>query len=319
MFSFLSAQPAKKMFSSSYDATFWLMVAVTLFMYAMSVIHRNYSWVDRSWSIMPVVYTWIHIFYKFRDASSSSSSRSGFAVINNTAVMYGVLVTLWGIRLTFNFARRGGYSRGSEDYRWNYVRGLKALKHPVVWEIYSFTNIALFQTALLWGLALPMMNIPVAQIGAKDKLVGFFFLLFVLFETICDEQQQRFQRAKRLPQGRQGKNASGEDKSLSYGFCVTGVFGYSRHLNVFCEGCVWVTLALASTVHGGFVWWQWFGCITLGALVTFSTACITEKLSREKYPLYAVYQQTTPMLLPTIRSTTSRTLYLLEQSSNKKH
>jgi steroid 5-alpha reductase family enzyme len=36
------------------------------------------------------------------------------------------LITVWGARLTFNFARKGGYSwkfwSGEEDYRWEEVR-----------------------------------------------------------------------------------------------------------------------------------------------------------------------------------------------------
>ena len=32
-----------------------------------------------------------------------------------------VLATLWGIRLTFNYALKGGYWVGGEDYRWIYL------------------------------------------------------------------------------------------------------------------------------------------------------------------------------------------------------
>ena len=48
---------------------------------------------------------------------------SGFAPRQTLAAS---LVTVWGIRLTFNFARKGGYSwkfwEGEEDYRWAIVR-----------------------------------------------------------------------------------------------------------------------------------------------------------------------------------------------------
>jgi steroid 5-alpha reductase family enzyme len=32
------------------------------------------------------------------------------------------LTTLWGLRLTYNFWRKGGYKKGGEDYRWAYIR-----------------------------------------------------------------------------------------------------------------------------------------------------------------------------------------------------
>ncbi|RNF09379.1 membrane protein containing DUF1295 [Trypanosoma conorhini] len=294
--------------ASSYDATLALMLVVALVMYAASVVHRNYSWVDRSWSIMPVVYAWIHIGYTLR-------AGTGHAALNSAPLMYGALITLWGARLTLNFARRGGYSRGHQDHRWTYIRSWRCMRNPLLWELFSFSAIAVFQTALLWGITLPVMNIPAVAVGGKDVLVGAAILALIFFETLCDEQQQRFQRGKHAAQARRrGGSADGQQsRTASPGFCITGVFGHSRHLNVFCEGCVWVAVALAALVHGGFVWWQWAGCATLQLLLRYSTARVTERLSREKYPAYALYQQTTPMLVPAVRSTTARTLFLLQQ------
>jgi len=38
------------------------------------------------------------------------------------ATPVAALVTVWGARLTFNFARRGGYAPAGEDYRWGFIR-----------------------------------------------------------------------------------------------------------------------------------------------------------------------------------------------------
>ena len=54
---------------------------------------------DRIWSIVPVVYVWV-----FAIAAGLGDARLD--------VMAG-LVTLWGARLTFNFARKGGYRIGA--------------------------------------------------------------------------------------------------------------------------------------------------------------------------------------------------------------
>ena len=32
------------------------------------------------------------------------------------------VVTAWGLRLSYNFAIKGGYSAGGEDYRWAEIR-----------------------------------------------------------------------------------------------------------------------------------------------------------------------------------------------------
>ena len=65
--------------------------------------------------------------------------------------MMALLVTLWGARLTFNFARKGGYS-GVEDYRWAVLRGRMT---PRRFQIFNLLFIVLAQNALLVLIALP--------------------------------------------------------------------------------------------------------------------------------------------------------------------
>src|SRR4051812_40466632 len=55
-------------------------------------------------------------------------------------LMFG-LVALWGTRLTYNFARKGGYSLSAEDYRWPVLR--KKLT-PVQFELLNVTFIAFY-------------------------------------------------------------------------------------------------------------------------------------------------------------------------------
>lgn len=58
--------------------------------------------VDQIWSISPVIYMWYF------------AVATGF---HPKVVLLALLVSVWGVRLTYNFARKGGYS-GEEDYRW---------------------------------------------------------------------------------------------------------------------------------------------------------------------------------------------------------
>lgn len=71
----------------------------------------NYSQVDKLWSIMPGLYAWTMVYL------------SGFAP---RQLLAASLITLWSIRLTYNFGRKGGYTwkfwLGEEDYRWAIVR-----------------------------------------------------------------------------------------------------------------------------------------------------------------------------------------------------
>lgn len=60
----------------------------------LSLLTGDYSWVDRLWSVVPA-------FYVLHFASSA-----GFDA--RTTAM-AALATLWGLRLSYNFARKDGY------------------------------------------------------------------------------------------------------------------------------------------------------------------------------------------------------------------
>ncbi len=84
---------------------------VTPMVLAVSEINRNYSQVDRLWSLLPAIYNvhyavWAHL--------------NGLPTMKLDHVM--AVSIIWGARLTFNYWRKGGYQVGSEDYRWNIVK-----------------------------------------------------------------------------------------------------------------------------------------------------------------------------------------------------
>ena len=95
----------------------YVFAAVCVGVWVLSVTTREYSWVDRLWSIIPVVYLAI-----FAGAAGFADARLD--------LMFGLAV-LWGARLTFNFARKGGYARGGEDYRWAIPRGRMSARHMI--------------------------------------------------------------------------------------------------------------------------------------------------------------------------------------------
>ena len=72
---------------------------------------KNYSQIDKVWSLVPIFVVW------YFTLSSN---------FNHRMILMSVLVTIRGLRLTYNFSRRGGYSiyfwKGEEDYRWKEVR-----------------------------------------------------------------------------------------------------------------------------------------------------------------------------------------------------
>jgi steroid 5-alpha reductase family enzyme len=254
---------------SALGINFWLLAAVCFITWITSVITKEYSWVDRIWSIIPIVYVWV-----FAYASSFSDAR-----IN----LMAVLVTLWGARLTFNFARKGGYAPGGEDYRWAILREKMS---PLVYQIFNIFFIVIFQNALLPAIALPVNLVMYSPNGllSTDYLFAALFVGFLVFEFIADQQQWNFHQAKTA-----GKAS---------GFLDKGLFSVSRHPNFFAEQAQWWILAIwCFVVSGSSDWYYILGAVILTALF-IGSARFTEQISASKYPDYANYQKRVSLMIP---------------------
>jgi steroid 5-alpha reductase family enzyme len=211
-----------------------------------------------------------------------------------------VCITIWGIRLTFNFARKGGYQlkfwAGEEDYRWEVLRQNATFKgHPFRWRLFSFFFIAFYQNFLLWAITLPAILASGVHdgIGVSDLLIAFVLITLIIIETIADQQQWNYQTEKY-----RRKNAEGKpDGEYAIGFIRTGLFAYSRHPNYACEQLIWVVLYFFTiSAMGAIVNWTSIGAILL--LILFQgSADFSEKISASKYPAYKDYMRKVPMFL----------------------
>ncbi len=255
-----------------------------------SIITKDTSWVDRIWSIVPAVYVWI--FAIAGVASGDDAAR---------LILMAVLVTAWAARLTFNFARKGGYT-GMEDYRWAILRGRMK---PWQFQFFNLFFIVLYQNALLVLITLPAFiawQNP-APLNGWDAAFAVLFAAFLVGETVADQQQWDFHRRKAAAGGH-----------LEPGFVTTGLFRVSRHPNFFFEQSQWwafyaigATAAVASGLGlwGGAVNWTILGAVLLSVLFVGSTI-FTESITASKYPAYADYRRTTSMLLPLPRRRAAR-------------
>ena len=248
--------------------------AVCAFCWIASLVTKDTSWVDRLWSIVPVVYVWI-----FAAASGLSDPR---------LVVMGVLATLWGARLTFNFARKGGYT-GMEDYRWAILRERVS---PAQFQAFNLLFIVLYQNALLVLITLPALTAleNPRPFGPLDAVLGVLFLGALAGETIADEQQWRFHRWKAA------EVAAGREPSPR--FLQTGLWSCSRHPNFFFEQAQWWLFFLIGAAAAGTVLvWTVVGAALLTVLFIGSTM-FTESITRGKYPEYAEYQSRVSPIVP---------------------
>jgi len=254
----------------------WLAGGFALLCWVLSLITKEYSWVDRLWSISPPIFA-IH----FALAAGFDDARLN--------LMAGLTV-MWGVRLTYNFARKGGYAPGGEDYRWKEIMDKIG---PVWFQVLNATFLAPLQNFLLLAIVLPSyaayqhLGTP---LNAIDALAAAGFVLFLLGETISDEQQWKFQIAKYA--------AIERGEAPEADFLTSGLFRYSRHPNFFCEQAMWWVYYVFSIASGaGLLNWTIAGALSLTLLFQGST-WITEKITLRKYPAYAEYQKTTSRLMP---------------------
>lgn len=249
--------------------------AVTAATWIASVATREYSWVDRIWSIVPVAYVWVF---------------AGWSGFDARLVLMAVLVTLWGVRLTFNYARKGGYRPGGEDYRWAVLRERMA---PWQYQLFNLFFISIYQNALILLFCLPAYTAYEAAgtpLGVWDVVLAVVFLMFLAGETIADQQQWAFHRWKAA------ERAAG--RTPEPGFLQAGLFRFSRHPNFFFEQAQWWAFyGFAVAATGVWLHWTIAGAVLLTLLFIGSTI-FTESISRAKYPEYDAYRARTSAIVP---------------------
>jgi steroid 5-alpha reductase family enzyme len=251
----------------------WALVCATT--WVASLLSGDTSWVDRAWSIVPVAYVW----------AFAADARLHDHLLDVMAV----LVTLWGARLTFNFARKGGYT-GVEDYRWAVLRSRMS---PWRFQLFNLFFIVLYQNALLVLITLPAFSAYQhrdGRVGTAAVVLALLFLAALVGETIADQQQWEFQvwKEQEIALGR----------APSPRFLQRGLFRYSRHPNYFFELAQWWLVFALGAVGAGSAWqWTVLGPVLLTLLFVGSTN-FTESISLSRYPEYAEYQRATSPVIP---------------------
>lgn len=250
-----------------------------LLCFTLGEITRNNSQVDKIWSLLPIVYCWI------------IAAKGG---MHPRLVVMAVLATLWGLRLTYNFARKGAYKlrfwEGEEDYRWEKVRALPFLQNRGVWMAFDLFFISGYQNALILMLTFPALVSmgSTAPFGVMDAVAAVLMFGFILYETIADEQQWAFQ-TKKWSMIKSGKKLEELPTPYNKGFNTIGLWSVSRHPNYMAEQAIWVSLYLFSIGAGvGIINWSMIGALLLIVLFTASTNLV-EGISSDKYPEYTNY------------------------------
>lgn len=297
-------------YNNPYQSTFILCNIIAISCFTISSVTGNFSQVDKLWSILPSVYAWM-------------------CIIDTRTTLMACLTTLWSVRLTYNFYRRGGYDGfpynifgGAEDYRWGILRRgtlggyWTLLTNKYIMVVFNLIFISFYQNWLLlyiaspslvaWSMAMEQMNsnsfdddhvgvlaFDLSHLNAIDGVATFLFLFALVIESIADNQQYRFQNKKHT-------------LVSTVGFCQSGLFAIVRKPNYAAEQFIWISYYLfsiaatsASHSQSRMVWMNWSlgGCILL-CLLFQGSGWLTERISISKYPAYRDYQRKVGLYIP---------------------
>ena len=253
-----------------------------VFCFTVGEMAQNFSQMDKLWSLLPIAYTWI------------VAARGGMKL---RLVVFALIVTAWGIRLTINFARKGAYRLkfwdGEEDYRWSIVRRNPIFRKRFAWTLFDLFFISIYQNALVLAICLPAAACmeSTAAIGPWDLAALVAAVLFLTLETAADESQWRFYRKrKELTVG--GRKLEEIPAPYCLGFNTTGPWNRMRHPNYLGEQGIWLSLYLftagAGVCRAGIFHWSMAGALLLVFLFMGSSS-LGEKISGGKYPRYREY------------------------------
>ncbi|MBQ4286141.1 MAG: DUF1295 domain-containing protein [Bacteroidales bacterium] len=259
-----------------------------LYCFVVGELTGNNSQMDKLWSLLPIAYTWIIA------AKGGMSAR---------LVVMACLATLWGLRLTFNFARKGAYRlkfwEGEEDYRWSVVRSGPAFRKKWAWMLFDLFFISIYQNALVLMTTFPALVAmkSTAPFGVVDAVAAVLTFGFIAYEAIADEQQWVFQTRK-WAMIKAGQTLETLPAPYNKGFNTHGLWSRSRHPNYFAEQAIWASFYIFSIGAGvGIINWSIIGALLLVVLFQGSSA-LAEEISGGKYPEYENYCKQVSCFIP---------------------
>jgi len=243
-------------------------IAATLVIWALSLIARNASLYDPYWSVAPAV---LFVSYTLHIGKLGAPS-----------LLLLLLLLLWGVRLTANWARNFPNLK-SQDWRYtNFEREYKRL-----WPLINLFGIQLMPTIVVFLAMLPAFYVAWAPSRPYILTVPAILIAIaaVYLEHTADIQMHRF----RSDSGNKG--------------CVntSGLWRHIRHPNYLGEIMFWWGIFLTSLSMASLPVALLAGPLVVTALFLFVSIPMMEKRQIGTKPDYRAYQRTTGMLLPRFR------------------
>lgn len=245
-------------------------LVATLVVFAASRMHRNSSFYDAYWSVLPpflALYWWVE--------------RSDDAVDARFWLLF-VVMMLWAVRLTGNwiYAFPGLHH---EDWRYGPMKEGARAKSPALEPVVDLFGIHVIPTIQVFLGMVPVYVVTREgrDLGVLDVVAVVVGLGAVALETVADLQMHRFARTKQRGQ-----------------VMDQGLWAWSRHPNYFGEFSFWLSMGLFGLAASPSSWWSLVGVVAMLAMFLGASIPMMEKRSLERRPAYQDVVDRVPLFVP---------------------
>jgi steroid 5-alpha reductase family enzyme len=257
--------------SSFLASGLFIWTAVTL-VWILSLIIHDSSIVDIFWGLGYIAVYW------FVALVWLGALRTPQALAPRQLLL-GVLVTIWGLRLSIHIAQRN-WGKG-EDFRYARWRA----EAGASWWWRSYFKVFLLQGAIMWLVAMPLLATlagPAPQtLTWVDSLAVLVWLAGFIFEAGGDWQLARFKA-----------DPANKGKLLT-----DGLWRYTRHPNYFGDAVQWWGFYLFAFASGS--WWTFISPLLMTfLLLRVSGVAMLERTLKESKPGYETYSSQTNAFFP---------------------
>ncbi len=194
------------------------------------------------------------------------------------------LILIWGLRLTFNWAR-GWTGLDHEDWRY---RELQATTGRAYWVV-SFIGIHFMPTLMVFLGCLPVFTAVAAgsaPFGLLDGLAILVTGLAIALESASDQQLRLFVTRRR-------------DRSE---MLRSGLWAICRHPNYLGEILFWWGLFLFGLAADASSSWTVIGAVAISLLFRLVSLPMIERRMSEGKPAFTEHAKRSNMILPSFRS-----------------
>jgi steroid 5-alpha reductase family enzyme len=254
-------------FLEAYAIGLGIVLGLMTLLWLVSLALRNSSIVDPFWGTGFVIANWVYFFL----------TPEGFA---GRKWLIGILVTIWGLRLSLYLLWRNWGK--AEDFRYRKWREEAGEK----WWWRSYFKVFFLQAILLWIISAPLLAANYAAIPGRltilDLLAVLVWVIGFTFEAAGDLQLARFKA-----------HPANKGKVLD-----RGVWRYTRHPNYFGDATQWWAYYLVAAAGAGGFWTIWGPILMTLLLLRVSGVTLLEKTLTSTKPGYKEYVERTNAFVP---------------------